>query len=106
MYPKTGLLLIFLMATFLLVGVQLIAEDEQNENGQCCFVNPNYQGVCAVSPADGESCEEILAYLNTPLSVGKTYCENSRIRGGWERVNCPEEDNPPSVSLPVHGKLQ
>jgi hypothetical protein len=101
-YLKTGLLLIFLMATFLLVGVQLIAQDEQNENGQCCFVNPNYQGVCAVSPADGESCEEILAYLNTPLSVGKTYCENSRIRGGWERVNCPEEeDNPPSVSLPA-----
>lgn len=102
MYPKTGLLLI-LMATFLLVGAQLIAEDEQeqNDNGQCCFVNPNYQGVCAVSPAEGESCEEILAYLNTPLSVGKTYCDNSRIRGGWERVNCPEEDNnPPSVSLP------
>jgi len=42
-----------------------------------------------------------LAYLNTPLSVGKTYCDNSRIRGGWDRVNCPEEDdNPPSVSLP------
>ena len=100
MYPKTSFLLILITA-FLLVGVQLIAEDEQNEPAQCCFVNPNYQGVCAVSPSESESCEEVLAYLNTPLSVGKTYCENTRIRGGWERVNCPEEDdNPPSVSLP------
>ena len=100
MYPKKSLLLILITA-FLLIGVQLIADDENNEPAQCCFVNPNYQGVCAVSPAEGESCDEILAYLNTPLSVGKTYCDNSRIRGGWERVNCPEpEDNPPSVSLP------
>jgi hypothetical protein len=100
-YPKTGLLLIILMTSFLFLGAQLIAEDEQSDTAQCCFVNPNYQGVCAVTPAESESCDEILAYLNTPLSVGKTYCENSRIRGGWERVNCPEEENPPSVSLPA-----
>lgn len=100
MYPKTSLLLILITA-FLLVGVQLIAEDEKQEPAQCCYVNPNYQGVCSVSPSEGESCDEILVYLNTPLSVGKTYCGNTRIRGGWERVNCPEEDdNPPSVSLP------
>lgn len=101
MYPKTGLLLIVLLTSFLYPGAQLIAEDEQSDTAQCCFVNPNYQGVCTVTPAEGESCDEILAYLNTPLSVGKTYCENSRIRGGWERVNCPEEENPPSVSLPA-----
>jgi hypothetical protein len=69
-------------------------EEEQQEQTAigCCFIHPNYQGVCEVVPADDETCESILQYLNTPATVGKTYCDTTRIRGGWERVDCPADD--------------
>jgi len=54
----------------------------------CCFVNERYAGVCRVSPEPGESCAAILAYLNDPSSSGKTYCDNTDIRGGWMRADC------------------
>lgn len=106
MYPgieKLRMLPVIMVAAALLLCPRLRAEDEgKTTPEECCYVHPNYQGVCAVAPAEDESCEGILLYLNTPATVGKTYCGNTRIRGGWERVQCPEkEDNPPSVSLPV-----
>ena len=54
----------------------------------CCFVHPNYSGVCVVQPAEGETCSSILAYLNSPGTAGKAYCGNSPIRGGWAQVAC------------------
>lgn len=54
----------------------------------CCFTNPRYAGVCVVRPAEDETCGSILAYLNDDLSVGKTYCNNTDVRGGWEWVLC------------------
>ncbi len=54
----------------------------------CCFANQRYDGVCTVVPGEGETCDSILAYLNDPMSSGKTYCGNSQIRGGWSRVDC------------------
>jgi hypothetical protein len=54
----------------------------------CCFTNPQYSGVCQVQPAEGESCSSILAYLNKPMSSGKSYCSSTEIRGGWARVKC------------------
>jgi len=57
----------------------------------CCFSNPRYTGICKVVPAEGSTCSSILAYLNKNNSVGKTYCGNTRIRGGWTSVQCPEE---------------
>lgn len=56
--------------------------------GQCCFVHPNYNGICVVDPAPGESCASILSYLNTAGTVGKSYCGNTIIRGGWQQVDC------------------
>jgi hypothetical protein len=54
----------------------------------CCFENPRYAGTCQVTPGPEESCGDILAYLNNPNSVGKAYCGNTKIRGGWTQVDC------------------
>ncbi len=57
-------------------------------SGPCCFENPRFSGTCQVTPGPDESCGDILAYLNTPNSVGKGYCGNTPIRGGWSQVAC------------------
>jgi hypothetical protein len=54
----------------------------------CCFNNVQYAGVCQVQPAAKETCASILAYLNNPLSAGKTYCNSTSVRGGWKRTQC------------------
>lgn len=58
---------------------------------ECCFRNPNYQGVCRATPSEGKTCKDILEYLNTPNSSGKNFCNNTAIRGGWESVTCEKE---------------
>lgn len=68
----------------LAAGVPVAAE----EIAPCCFSNERYAGTCAVVPGEKESCESILAYLNDPLSSGKSYCKNTSVRGGWELVEC------------------
>jgi len=54
-------------------------------NRLCFFSNPAYAGVCVITPAKDEPCEDILKYLNSPMSAGKTYCASTSIRGGWKR---------------------
>lgn len=54
----------------------------------CCFTNQQYSGVCSVQPAEGETCATILAYLNNPNAQGKTYCDNTNVRGGWKQQKC------------------
>lgn len=58
------------------------------QQGPCCFENPRYSGTCQVSPGPEESCGDILGYLNNPNSVGKNYCGNTKVRGGWSSVSC------------------
>lgn len=58
----------------------------------CCFTNPRYTGVCRVTPGPEETCSDILAYLNNQASVGKTYCGNTKVRGGWSQVDCDSEE--------------
>jgi hypothetical protein len=70
----TGLLLLF---TFTFAGSE-----------ECCYVNPSYSGICVVEPAPGETCASILEYLNSAGTVGKTYCDNTAIRGNWKQVQC------------------
>ena len=64
----------------------LAAADDQP--APCCFTNARYEGVCQVTPGAEESCAGILAYLNNPMSSGKTYCGGTKIRGGWKHVDC------------------
>jgi hypothetical protein len=58
------------------------------EGKKCCFTNPSYSGACEVKPAKDESCQGILAYLNNPNSVGKSYCASTNVRGGWALTAC------------------
>jgi len=58
------------------------------ESAPCCFENPRFSGTCQVSPGPDESCGSILGYLNNPNSVGKAYCGNTKVRGGWSTVPC------------------
>lgn len=58
---------------------------------QCCFTHPTYYGICVVVPGEDETCEGILSYLNSPNTVGRTYCHSSRVRGGWQQVECPSQ---------------
>jgi hypothetical protein len=66
------------------------AEDASmtNQQSSCCFENPRFTGTCAVTPGEDESCGSILGYLNNPNSVGKMYCGNTKVRGGWTQVSC------------------
>jgi hypothetical protein len=54
----------------------------------CCFANDRYEGTCKVIPAEGETCQSILGYLNNPMSTGKPYCGSTSVRGGWVQVDC------------------
>ena len=64
------------------------ARAQQRQQPPCCFNNPRYAGPCSVEPSAGETCRSVLAYLNDPKAVGKTYCSNTTIRGGWKGVRC------------------
>lgn len=69
----------------------LAAEPVASNNGggdTCCFTNPRFTGVCEVTTGPDETCSDVLAYLNNQESVGKTYCGNTTIRGGWAQVEC------------------
>jgi len=57
---------------------------------RCCFTNPRFTGVCAVTLSEEETCSDVLGYLNNPNSVGKNYCGNTKVRGGWAQVECEE----------------
>lgn len=58
------------------------------QQAPCCFENPRFSGTCQVTPAPEETCGDILGYLNNPNSVGKNYCGNTKVRGGWSSVSC------------------
>jgi hypothetical protein len=73
-------------------GIVAAAETDETaaatQQGPCCFENPRFSGTCQVTPGSEESCGSILSYLNNPNSVGKTYCGNTKVRGGWSSVAC------------------
>jgi hypothetical protein len=81
-----------LAALFCVAALVAVAGDEAPatavQQSKCCFENPRYSGTCEVTPGPEESCGSILGYLNNPNSVGKDYCGNTTIRGGWSQVTC------------------
>ena len=76
-------------------------EDASTAIGQapCCFDNPRFSGTCQVTPGEDESCSSILGYLNNPNSVGKTYCGNTKVRGGWTQVSCDGAANTSTAAV-------
>jgi len=72
----------------------LKSQDQTPEKeSPCCFVRAGYQGICTITPAEDETCASILEYLNTPGTVAKTYCGGSKLRGGWQKADCPKNDD-------------
>ena len=80
------------MALTLAVTIPVVAETPATETtaggDKCCYSNPRYSGVCEVTTGPDETCSDVLAYLNNQASVGKTYCGNTKVRGGWAQVAC------------------
>ena len=93
MHRNPRLLSFVLFASLALAGGQGAAAEAQTADtasggDKCCFTNPRYSGVCQVTPGADETCGSILSYLNNPNSMGKGYCGNTNIRGGWGQVAC------------------
>jgi hypothetical protein len=88
--------LLFLCCFILILPVYAanLQQDEPDKESKapCCFERAGYQGTCQVEPSEEETCESILKYLNTPRTVGKDYCGASKLRGGWESVDCPKQE--------------
>lgn len=83
-------LLVLVAVLMLFPAILATAQEDETSSSsqQCCFSREGYQGICKVTPGEGESCESILEYLNTPETVGKSYCGGNKLRGGWELINC------------------
>ncbi len=69
-------------------GAEPPATETAIGNDTCCFSNPRFSGTCQVTTGPDESCSDVVAYLNNQMSVGKTYCDNTKIRGGWAQIEC------------------
>lgn len=81
-----------LIAVFFLAAPVAFADEGMETSSiqttPCCFENPRYSGTCEVTPGEDESCGSVLGYLNNPNSMGKDYCGNTNIKGGWSQVEC------------------
>ena len=84
--------------TILAAGGAVVA-DAQHQSGQvqhggstkyCCFNNFRFAGTCAVQLGQNEPCSSVLSYLNNFNSVGRMYCGNTTVRGGWTIVECAQ----------------
>ena len=91
-----------LIFSMCVAGFAIAAETDEatmaTQQEPCCFENPRYSGTCQVTPGPEETCGDILAYLNNPNSVGKTYCGNTKIRGGWSSVACEKSSSSTSAN--------
>ncbi len=54
----------------------------------CCLNNFRFAGGCMVVAHGSETCASIQSYLNSFDSVGKYYCGNTTVRGGWTLSDC------------------
>lgn len=59
----------------------------------CCFANFRFAGGCMVVPSGSETCQSVLDYLNRFDTVGRSYCGNTTVRGGWTLTQCTDSLN-------------
>ena len=71
------LLLGAISATAVMAPVEVRAEE------RCCLNNFRFAGGCMVVVRGQETCQDVLAYLNNFNSVGRYYCDDTTVRGGW-----------------------
>jgi ketosteroid isomerase-like protein len=77
-----GLVLAGAVALLLTSSTNLAAEE------RCCLNNFRFAGGCMVVVRGTETCSDVLGYLNNFNSVGKYYCDNTMVRGGWTLSDC------------------
>jgi len=75
-----------LLVTAIAVALVTPAEVQADEN--CCLNNYRFAGGCMVVARGSETCGSVLGYLNSFQSVGKYYCDNTTVRGGWTLSDC------------------
>ena len=80
---KVNLLLVAAVMTVVVVAPAEVSADER-----CCLNNFRFAGGCMVIVRGQETCQDVLGYLNNFNSVGKYYCDNTMIRGGWSLSDC------------------
>jgi ketosteroid isomerase-like protein len=98
---QTSILLIFVVAiaAALAASATAVAEDI------CCLNNFRFSGGCRVVVRGQETCRDVLSYLNSFQSVGKYYCDNTTIRGGWTLAQCSDASQLPQQNIPVEPSL-
>jgi len=70
------------------IAVVLVVPSEVQADENCCFNNYRFAGGCMVIARGSETCGSILGYLNNFNAVGKFYCDNTTVRGGWTLSDC------------------
>ena len=70
------------------IAVVLVAPGEVQADENCCLNNYRYSGGCMMIARGSETCGSILGYLNNFNAVGKLYCDNTTVRGGWTLSDC------------------
>jgi uncharacterized protein (TIGR02246 family) len=83
----------------------LVAPAEAAAEEICCLKNFRFSGGCRVIVRGQETCQNVLAYLNSFQSVGKYYCDNTTIRGGWSLGECSDASQLPQQNIPVEPSL-
>lgn len=74
------------------VGLGLLLGAAPAAGADCCFTNSRFGGPCVVTPSSDETCSSILAFLNGVSTVGRAYCGNTTVRGGWRQTDCAAVD--------------
>ena len=79
------------MKILLVVAVMtviFVAPAEVHGDESCCLNNFRFAGGCMVVARGQETCQDVISYLNNFNSVGKYYCDNTMVRGGWTLSDC------------------
>lgn len=98
-----GMLMIALVALSGILKAQT-EDPAPTASATCCYTNSAFVGVCKITADADDTCDTILAYLNTPGTVGKSYCGGSKIRGGWKQVDCPSSNGGGAKPSVKHSK--
>ena len=101
---KTAVLICALCAAGVVAAAERAESETASQQEPCCFENPRFSGTCEVVPGPEETCGDILAYLNNPNSVGKDYCGNTTIRGGWTHVACDDSTSTDTAATCREGR--
>ncbi len=71
-----------------LIAAIFVAPGDAQADESCCLNNYRFAGGCMVVARGQETCQDVIAYLNNFNSVGKYYCDNTMVRGGWTLSDC------------------